>query len=154
MTTNDSLQSQPQSVNYTIALDSLIRILAACGMKPAGSIGLPDRFYHSCIWRNIPLIETDTTEYQRFHTNTAACTHICSTMTCTACCVSTAILPGIRIQSIFCLSRGIYKRTDSLIKRRNRFLYTARLSNDDGTIIAQRNISVSFGYIMQRRCSV
>jgi hypothetical protein len=58
---------EPQSVDYTIALDRLVRIFAARGTKPARTVGEKHILQDSGIKREVALVETDRFKNKNFH---------------------------------------------------------------------------------------
>jgi len=134
MTTHDSLKPEPQSRDYTIATDRLIRILAAGRNKSARFIRKKKKFEYSRIKRQVSLVETDSTKDELFHRRFARRR---SSSTFLAISVS-RIDFAISIASVFpCVCDKII-RTASRIKRLIRLRAVARLSTRVETINAKR----------------
>jgi len=56
---DNAFKSQPQSPDYTIALDCLIRVLAARWRETAGAVSQKEKLKDAGVERQIFLIETD-----------------------------------------------------------------------------------------------
>lgn len=144
MASDDPFHSEPQSMDYTIAFECLIRILAAPWRKATCFIRQKQKLEDPRINRQVPLIEPDCMENQEFHDSIFNRVRRSRTHAFTEANSSPNPFFTINTPSHPGVTSGRASRTDSRTSRRSRFRPTARLSTLTGTINANRDMGRVF----------